>query len=95
MVYELTRKARLGQPSPQQWWDELSDDDRAAFAASANRRLGLAEDLARKLRDAGVLVAYVGWQGHDMEAVFPREYADHALAVSGSAARRRNSNQTL
>ncbi len=48
-----------------------------------------------RLRDAGVLVAYVGWQGQEMEAVFPREYADHALAVSGSPPRRRKSNQTL
>ncbi len=95
VVYELTREARRGQPSPQQWWEELSDDDRAAFAAAARRPLGLAEELARRLRDAGVLVAYVGWQGQEMEAVFPREYADHALAVSGSPPRRRKSNQTL
>ena len=95
VVYELTREARRGQPSPQQWWEELSGDDRAAFAAAARRPLGLAEELARKLRDAGVLVAYVGWQGQEMEAVFPREYADHALAVSGSPSRRRKSNQTL
>lgn len=84
VVYELTREARLGQPSPQQWWEELSDDDRVAFAAAASRPLGLAEELARRLRDAGVLVAYVGWQGQEMEAVFPREYAAHALAASES-----------
>jgi hypothetical protein len=84
VVYELTREARRGQPSPQQWWEKLSNDDRAAFADAALRRLGLAEELARRLRDAGVLVAYAGWQGQEMKAVFPREYADHALAAWGS-----------
>lgn len=87
VVYELTREARRGQPSAQQWWEELSGDDQAAFAAAARRPLGLADELARKLRDAGILVAYAGWQGQEMKAVFPREYADHALAASASARR--------
>jgi hypothetical protein len=95
VVYELTREVRRHQPSPTQWWEELSSDDQTAFAAAARRPLGLAEDLATKLRDSGVLVAYVGWQGQEMKAVFPQEYAAHALAPNEPLSDDRQENQAL
>lgn len=65
----------LGTP-PADWWAGLDDNDRQAYRAAVARPYPMPHDLAKKMLDAGVLVAWVGFEGQQMEPVFPRRYIE-------------------
>lgn len=81
-------KGPLGGPAPEDWWDSLSDDDKAAFRLAADRPFPLDRDLAKKLDDARVPVVRVGFEGDTMEPVFTKQYRDYATRAMPIAPRR-------
>lgn len=66
----------MKQPTPEEWWNTLSDEDRKAFTVAAGQAF-LSPELAAKLTHAGVLYAMGGFN-HEMNIVFPGPYRDYA-----------------
>jgi hypothetical protein len=76
VVHALAAEARRGfvalGPSPEQWWEGLDDDDRAAFLQAARRPYGISPELAGKMQRAGALVVWAGFG--DLRPVLPEPY---------------------